>query len=381
MRGADGRDLENEGRYRGVVRPSAGTLFVQSAAFLVVLVAVSAATAAAVANRTRQAALVVYQTAASSIAVVRADGSSRHMLPLSKGLQFSEPSLSRDGSRLAFTSVTGSGNTPSFIGISRLDGKGAYAIRLPENIDLDGPSWSPDGRLIAFNAYPVVSDTGTVVNNADLWVARADGSHPRLLLNSANTAGDPSGIATQQGSSWMWSPDGRSIAIQWPSGDPRGLILNVEIVNVRNGEVRVLAQGSEPAWSPDGRRIAFISATGIDVIGADGSGRRRVVRMPTAESDQYPVEPSWSHDGKTIAYWTGAEHPALKLIDAAGRSKPRMLFRPTSANPIPYRPEWSHDSRTLLVSAYSRGVWIVPVRAGSRPRELAKNGFDADWRG
>jgi dipeptidyl aminopeptidase/acylaminoacyl peptidase len=123
-----------------------------SAASLVLLVAVSAATPGAVAKRPPQAALVVYQTAASSIAVVRADGSGRHQLPLGDGLNYSQPSLSPDGSRLAFTSVAASGGSPSFIRLSRLYGKEASAIRNPENIDIDGPRWSPDGRLIAFNA-------------------------------------------------------------------------------------------------------------------------------------------------------------------------------------------------------------------------------------
>jgi Tol biopolymer transport system component len=339
-----------------------------------VLVALVAATVAAgTARQRRPAALVVYESfKSSSLEVVRADGSGHRRLRVWPGWA-SAPSLSPDGNRIAYTSQDASQKTPSIIRVSKLDGTGEYPIDPPvvEALGLDGARWSPNGRLIAFSAW------GNPINDWDLWVVRANGTHPRELLNSAYAAGeDPTGIAVQQGSAWMWSPDGRSIAAQWPSGDPRGLITNIVVVNVFNGQTRVLTQGSEPAWSRDGSRIAYHSATGIDVIRVDAGGHRQLVRMQSPDPS-WGVMPSWSPDGKTIAFW---RNETLESIDAAGRSRPLPLLL-LHGDPTPYRAEWSRDSRVLLASSYTGGVWVVPIRRGSHPRLIEKNGSRADWRG
>src|SRR5262245_27464237 len=95
-----------------------------------------------------QATVVVYQTGDDRMWVVRADGSGRKRLPERR---VSQPSLSPDGSRVAFTSGAVTAHGPDVIGVSRVDGSGAYAIRSWDGGYLDGPRWSPGGRLIAFN--------------------------------------------------------------------------------------------------------------------------------------------------------------------------------------------------------------------------------------
>jgi TolB protein len=102
-----------------------------------------------------------------------------------------------------------------------------------------------------------------------------------------------------------------------------------------------------PAWSPDGRRIAFESVgvcstpargcpnpTGVYVVNADGSGRRRLARNGWA--------PAWSPDGRTIAFFSDSK---IYLMNADG-SEHRTLTRPLTAG-HKRSLAWSPDGRKL----------------------------------
>jgi Tol biopolymer transport system component len=311
------------------------------------------------------------------LGVVGADGSGRHFV----GHAFSgQPSLSPDGRRVAFTAW--SPPSGSWVGVMNIDGSPAQGAPTDFGIagELGRPRWSPDGRWIAFESYDVSGSGGaTDVDYASLWVERADGTQPRRLMRASGAGPGNGSPASQTGAAWSWSPNSRSIAIEWPAEphvySSQGL-LNVEIVDVRTGQKRVLTRGSQPAWSPDGRHLVFFGPTGIEVIGLDGRGLRTLVRM---RGWTYAVAsyPRWSPDGKTIAYWTTGDKPSLEVVNATGRTTSRRLFQ-VAGNPI--RPLWSHDSRSLLVTSDESGVWVVPVTPGSRPRRLATHSYEADWR-
>src|SRR5438309_5804190 len=115
--------------------------------------------------------------------------------------------------------------------------------------------------------------------------------------------------------------------------------------------------------------LAFVAADHgvpqIFVIGADGTGRRRLTGA-TGPS----TTPVWSPDGKTIAFvrQTGAD-TQLYSMDADGGSQRPLTSGPGRAA----SPAWSPDGRQIVFTATRSGVsQIAAMRSdGSRRRDLA----------
>jgi Tol biopolymer transport system component/DNA-binding winged helix-turn-helix (wHTH) protein len=97
------------------------------------------------------------------------------------------------------------------------------------------PRFSPDGRYLAF----ISGRSG----RAALWVADADGSHPRQLSNlQEEISGFP-----------RWSPDGQRIAFHTSSPNQERMIY---VVDLAGGAPAKLGGGCCPGgWSADGRFI------------------------------------------------------------------------------------------------------------------------------
>jgi Tol biopolymer transport system component len=363
---------------------------------LLLAFAAALAGVASTATAAPEVPLVAYVTGyPGHIAVVRAEGRGRHTLVLADPVSF-DPSLSPDGRMLAYAG--GPTADATGIAIANLDGSpascgpsqvqaGSCGPRGPNVIVDSGlmrPRWSPGGRLIAFEAFPYVDSGAVDTDYYNLWVVRPDGTHARLLMKGdAGGPGDPSD-ASLAGDAWNWSPNGESIAIEWPaSNNPNSQgTLNVDSVDVRTGQARAVTRGGQPDWSPDGRRLVLLNATGIAIIDSDGSGLRTLVPMQAAGVANDLVEPSWSPDGKTIAYWTPGKTDdtsalkSLEIVDTSGHSPPRLLLK---ARGTPQKPQWSRDSQSLLAST-DKGVWIVHLTPGLKAIHLSSGG-DADWRG
>ena len=183
---------------------------------------------------------------------------------------------------------------------------------------------------------------------ASIYVIDADGTHETRLL---------------AGTSASWSPDGKQIAfvdaegieVMDADGSNKKLLLRHLF---RDDTYRPSDMGiGEPAWSPDGKRIAFMHLGDGDtqpaqvfVMNADGSNPRRVSVGPTfyAESD-----PAWSPDGSQLAYWSFGY--GLEIIDVESGT-PRSVYTDFPAVSYGARPAWSRDGRTLAFNRWQSGV-------------------------
>ena len=229
-------------------------------------------------------------------------------------------------------------------------------------------TWSPDGGRIAYAVYR--SSDGP----AEVFVVDADGGQ-RSLTREWGLRDVP-----------VWSPDGRRIAFLRNPCD-RALheacvgTTGIYVMNADGSGRRRLARGAKvpgdwpgqpqgypgppPAWSPDGRRIAFVSDRDgnfeIYVMKADGSGQRNLTRDAASDGD-----PVWSPDGRRIAFVRHRDdHDEIYVVNADGTGQ-SLLAR--GANPV-----WSPDGRTI---AYSRprantGVYLMNAD-GSGQRKLTR---------
>jgi len=187
-------------------------------------------------------------------------------------------------------------------GLVLLNGDGTETPVVTFNADTNpfiaGSSLSPDGSRVAF------VQRGPEPDFQSIYVVDADGGSPRLVRSTSME----SFVVPEEGWRGMlqwptFSPDGTQIAYVHGGGDHTEdlRVMRSNGSNARSlfGEMRLDGHIYGLDWSPDGSELAFATdhqggASAIWMIGADGSGYRRVI--------VHGESPSWSPDGSRIAF-------------------------------------------------------------------------------
>ena len=234
------------------------------------------------------------------------------------------------------------------------------------------PSFSPDGSRIAFS-WASGSGNGSGRPRYDLYV-KAIGSETLLRL-------------TNHPSDWIsstWSPDGTQIAFHRLAVDGNGIY----VVPALGGPERKLIATHAPAnlaaplsWSPDGKWIAY-SDRAAD--GGDGN-RNFLMNVETLESHEFPHDPSCRHEG-ALTFSHGGQELAMLCVhntssweylvtDLQGKSKRSLA----TLHDLLTMPVWSGDDKFLIVAEVTaRGNEFeeLPVRGGEVRTLSATTG---DW--
>jgi Tol biopolymer transport system component len=212
------------------------------------------------------------------------------------------PAVTPDGAALVFDR-----STQNAAGIFRIPITGGreQEIKLPEGVPGDGwPALSRDGKKIAVARAWGHSDDYDDLRTG-LYVAAADGTHPRLVADFGYRA-DVGGAT--------WAPDGRTILFSARNNGP-GKPADASAlftVPANGGRLRRLtpwvADGlvTGPVYSPDGQTVLYrLRPLDQDFGGnywtmrSDGSSRRRLTHFGPAHMTGGAT---WSPDGSMIVF-------------------------------------------------------------------------------
>jgi len=241
--------------------------------------------------------------------------------------EYASPAFSPNGRWIAF-------DAGRRIAVVRANGTGRHLLPAagaePRFGYESSPAWSPDGKRIVFDA-PRAKTPPPPRGVIDLYVIAADGSGGARRV--VRDAADPS-----------WSVDGL-FAFERPSRaipvGPRRIVVS----RSDGTHARVVSSGtanrpdfsSDPDFSPNGSRIVYFSGPRdrLVVVGTNGRGTRR----PTAATTE-AQRPAWSPNGRQLTWWRGginvarADGTHARLI-ARDRMGPMDAFRFST-----YSPSW-----------------------------------------
>ena len=256
------------------------------------------------------------------IASIGIDGTTERRLTNNWEFFDSHPAWSPDGTKIAFirspTEGGGFQARGARIYIMSSDGTGATNVsedidasplRLPPPLRLVAPAWSPDGGRLAF------------VAGSRVYTVGADGSDFHKI---AGTTTAPSWSPTREELAFgrsreRWStiytvkPDGTGLQERW-----RGLTHDYS------------QPISQVSWSPDGSEFLFV-AGGVYIVGADGSGLRRLLDQPRVWWEVRSTLVISNHRGRALAAWspdgsTVAVYYPEDRVDFDGRDSGGQLF-------------------------------------------------------
>jgi serine/threonine-protein kinase len=278
---------------------------------------------------------------------------------VTSGLNAHAISLSRDGKRLAYSSLTFRANVWSL----PIPSQAAASVAQAQQVTFGSEKTeklvvSRDGKWLAYD-----SDRS---GNADVWKLRLARGEPEQVTR------DPSPEFAND-----WSPDGLEILFHTIRGAThRDLMMSTADGTRTSAVVATSAHEQHGSYSPDGNSIAFSSGPGTSdlyylfvISRQSGSAPWGPPRPLTSDIG---VDPKWSPDGGRILFTRRGE---LHVILPDGREDRTIVSRSRPDQPLPQYGIWSTDSKTIYFKAADAerraSIWAVPAEGGT-PRLLVR---------
>ena len=301
---------------------------------------------------------------------------------LTRGGTDSQPRWSPDGKWIAFLS-RGDGSSQIYL-ISVEGGEAFQVTKL--STDADNIGWSPDSKLIAFTSevYPDCHDD-VCYRQRDAERAKSKVKariYDHLLYRHWN----------------LWNEGKRShlfVAVAFASGFAERLGWDRNHRDLTPGadyDVPPVQRGGpeDIAFSPDGKEICFTAVTDkVEAISTNGdlfvvpaTGGAEPKRITT--NPAFDGGPAYSPDGRFIAYRAqmkaGYESDRWRLM-LYERATGRHINLTEDFDRSVEGPLWSPDSKTLYFHAEDKAeapIYSIAAAAGSKPKEVVKEGFKGD---
>jgi dipeptidyl aminopeptidase/acylaminoacyl peptidase len=250
------------------------------------------------------------------------DGSGEVVVTSGPGRDY-DPSVSADGTRVAFTRSGGD----SDVWVVGADGSDPRQLTNTPAFHESDPAISPDGRRVYFSRRPVENRNYT----SDVYAIGADGTgDPRLIATGAATP--------------ILAPDGTRFVAAGPADGGEGIALAVYELDASGGvtgrrELTTFGSDVEEVElidiTPEGSRVLYTRSGrgfGVFTIALDGGNPVRH-GLPTFSGGG-----SFSPDGRSLVYGTheGA-FMHLFVTDAEGDARGRQL----TSDGNYYSPDWA----------------------------------------
>ena len=231
----------------------------------------------------------------ATLAAIPVDGGTPQSVGPPRSFSFvSRPSLSPDGTAIAFGAQACAGCAPALTVAPRAGGPGRRLYTYGSQ-----PDWSPSGRELAF----VYSTPNGASRGLLVYLIDRDGRHAREIeIERDEEGGEREAVPVYQDPTF--SADGRLLAFVAET-EPHE-VQQIFLLALGTGKVRQLTEGAhsavDPAFAPDGRTLAYACETAShthDICLADVSSGRRSTLVRSSGDDR---NPTFSPSAATIVF-------------------------------------------------------------------------------
>ena len=224
--------------------------------------------------------------------------------------------------------------------------------------DVADPQLSPDGAWVAYTVTR--ADSATDKRDADVWMARTDGSQNLRVTTAPASEAKP-----------RFSPDGKYLSFVSSRGEDDGGDAQLWLLNRAGGEAekvtKLKGSVSDYVWSPDGQRLALIIRD-ADPDSLTAAQKTKKKTAPPIVIDRFQFK-------QDVDGYLNKQRQHLYLFDVASRK----LVCLTPGVYDEHLPAWSPNGQQLVFSS-KRGpdpdrhdnfdLYLIDAKAGATARPL-----------